>query len=56
MISELTWNTYRDHLVLEYEIIKYDGDMGAPNLFVHLEEKTALEKVRIIMESFKSPR
>ena len=31
---ELTWNTFRDHLILEYEIPKYDGDMGAPNLFV----------------------
>ncbi len=35
---ELTWNTFRDHLILEYEIPKYDGDMGAPNFFVPLDE------------------
>src|SRR5271156_5000768 len=37
LISELTWNTFRNHLILEYEIPKYDGDMGRPNLFVPLE-------------------
>ena len=36
-VSELTWNAYRNHLILEYEIPKYDGDFGAPNLFVPLE-------------------
>src|SRR6266850_7711771 len=36
-ISDLTWNTWRDHLILEYEIPKYDGDLGAPNLFASLE-------------------
>ena len=35
---ELTWNTFRDHLILEYEVPKYDGDMSAPNTFVPLEE------------------
>jgi LmbE family N-acetylglucosaminyl deacetylase len=35
---ELTWNTFRDHLILEYEVPKYDGDMGAPNLFVPLDD------------------
>ena len=34
---ELTWNTFRNHLILEYEIPKYDGDMGAPNVFVPLD-------------------
>ena len=34
LISELTWNTYRNHLILEYEIPKYDGDFGSPNVFV----------------------
>ena len=40
LISDLTWNTYRNHLILEYEILKYDGDLGVPNLFVHLDVKT----------------
>ena len=38
LVSELTWNTFRDHLILEYEIMKYDGDIGVPNFFVHLDE------------------
>src|SRR5262249_19828689 len=37
LISDLTWNTFRGHLILEYEIPKYDGDLGAPNFFVHLD-------------------
>ena len=42
---ELTWNTFRDHLILEYEIPKYDGDMGAPNLFVSLDESLCRRKI-----------
>ena len=38
LVSELTWNTFRNHLILEYEIPKYDGDFGSPNLFVPLEQ------------------
>ena len=45
---ELTWNTFRDHLILEYEIPKYDGDMGAPNLFVPLDESRAAAARSII--------
>ena len=37
-VSELTWNTFRDHLILEYEVPKYDGDLGSPNVFVPLSE------------------
>ena len=37
LACELTWNTFRDHLVLEYEIPKYDGDLGSPNVFVPLD-------------------
>ena len=37
LVCELTWNTFRDHVVLEYEVPKYDGDLGSPNLFVHLD-------------------
>ena len=54
LISELTWNTYRDHLILEYEIPKYDGDMGRPSVFVPLESNICEKKVRYIMETFKS--
>jgi LmbE family N-acetylglucosaminyl deacetylase len=56
LISELTWNTYRDHLILEYEIIKYDGDLGSPNLFVHLDKALCQKKIGLIMECFKSQR
>jgi LmbE family N-acetylglucosaminyl deacetylase len=54
LVSELTWNTFRNHLILEYEIVKYDGDLGAPNFFVHLTEKVAFRKAEILMQSFKS--
>ena len=54
LISNLTWNTYRNHLILEYEIPKYDGDLGVPNFFVELDDGTIAEKNRIILESFKS--
>ncbi len=54
LVSELTWNTYRDHLILEYEVVKYDGDLGAPNFFVHLDEETCKRKIDIMMESFRT--
>ena len=54
LISDLTWNTFRNHLILEYEIPKYDGDLGSPNFFVSLEESVCSRKVRFIVESFKS--
>jgi LmbE family N-acetylglucosaminyl deacetylase len=54
LISELTWNTFRNHLILEYEIPKYDGDMGQPNVFVSLSDATCQRKVRNIMDAFPS--
>lgn len=54
IISELTWNTYRDHFILEYEIPKYDGDLGSPNFFVHLNEVTCKKRNRFILGSFAS--
>ncbi|MGH6689259.1 MAG: PIG-L deacetylase family protein [Gammaproteobacteria bacterium] len=54
LISELTWNTFRDHLILEYEIPKYDGDFGVPNLFVPLDESLVRRKVDAIMTGFSS--
>ena len=46
LVAELTWNTFRDHLILEYEIPKYDGDLGAPNVFVPLDEALARREGR----------
>jgi LmbE family N-acetylglucosaminyl deacetylase len=55
-ISELTWNTFRNHLILEYEIPKYDGDMGRPNLFVPLEAPLYENKVDYLFKAFDSQR
>ena len=49
---ELTWNTFRDHLILEYEVPKYDGDMSAPNVFVPLEEHIRRRKIDHLMSYF----
>jgi LmbE family N-acetylglucosaminyl deacetylase len=54
LIGELTWNTFRDHLILEYEIPKYDGDMGQPSVFVPLEAEVCQKKVHYIMDAFQS--
>ena len=53
-VSELTWSTFRDHLILEYEIPKYDGDMGSPNVYIHLTMDQCNRKIECIMENFKS--
>ena len=55
-VGDLTWNLFRDHLILEYEIPKYDGDLSPPNLFVTLAEETARSKVDHLMEHFPSQR
>jgi LmbE family N-acetylglucosaminyl deacetylase len=54
LISELTRNTFRDHLILEYEIPKYDGDMGQPSLFVPLTAELYRKKVANIMDAFRT--
>ena len=54
LIAELTWNTFRDHLIMEYEIPKYDGDFGQPSVFVPLEDEMCQRKVRYVMEAFQS--
>jgi LmbE family N-acetylglucosaminyl deacetylase len=56
LLSELTWNTFRDHLILEYEIPKYDGDLGKPNVFVPLSDEICQKKVHSIMDTFESQR
>lgn len=54
IIHELTWNTFRNHTVLECEIPKYDGDLGTPNFYIPLSEKAAKDKVSALMEYFGS--
>jgi LmbE family N-acetylglucosaminyl deacetylase len=54
LISELTWNTFRNHLILEYEIPKYDGDFGSPNVFISLDESVCRRKIDTILDSFLS--
>jgi LmbE family N-acetylglucosaminyl deacetylase len=56
VICELTWNTFRSHLILEYEIPKYDGDLGAPNFFVALDRATCARKAKHILDAFASQR
>ena len=56
LISELTWNTFRNHLILEYEVPKYDGDLGSPNVFVPLDESVARTKIQYIQDYFRSQR
>src|SRR5580658_7601099 len=56
LVAELTWNTFRNHLILEYEIPKYDGDIGQPNLFVPLEAPFYERKVDHLMAAFGSQR
>jgi LmbE family N-acetylglucosaminyl deacetylase len=54
LVSELTWNTFRDHLIFEYEVPKYDGDLGSPNVFVHLSASIAQRKIEKILANYAS--
>jgi LmbE family N-acetylglucosaminyl deacetylase len=56
VISELTWNTFRKHQILEYEIPKYDGDLGQPNVFVPLTQSLCEKKVKCLMDGFSTQR
>jgi LmbE family N-acetylglucosaminyl deacetylase len=56
VVSDLTWNTFRNHLILEYEIPKYDGDLGAPNCYVHLDQSTTALKVKHLLNCFETQR
>jgi LmbE family N-acetylglucosaminyl deacetylase len=56
VVSELTWNTFRNHLVLEYEIPKFDGDLGAPQLFQPIPEATVKRKCEHLRRHFVSQR
>ena len=54
LVSELTWNTFRNHMILEYEIPKYDGDLGRPAVYVPIEPPLEKQKVDHLMEAFRS--
>jgi LmbE family N-acetylglucosaminyl deacetylase len=56
MICELTWNAFRDHLILEYEIPKWDGDVGRPNLYVPLAEEILARKIALLTKHFGTQR
>jgi len=54
LISDLTWNTWRDHFILEYEVPKYDGDFGSPNFFAALPTSTIDRKADLLLKHFPS--
>jgi LmbE family N-acetylglucosaminyl deacetylase len=56
LLNELTWNTFRNQFVLEYEIPKYDGDLGSPNVFVSLEEPICRKKADFLDQAFLTQR
>jgi LmbE family N-acetylglucosaminyl deacetylase len=56
LVSELTYQTFRHHLVLEYEVMKTDGDLGNPNVYVPLDTRTVDRKVRLLEDCFGSQR
>jgi LmbE family N-acetylglucosaminyl deacetylase len=55
-VSDLTWQTFRDHWILEYEIPKFDGDLGAPNTFVPLDTETCVRKIDYLRRVFGTQR
>jgi len=56
LVSDLTYNTFRDHLVLEYEIFKTDGDLGRPNVYLPLSPATVKRKLSVLERCFGSQR
>lgn len=54
VLSDLAWNTFRNHLILEYEILKYDGDLGQPNIFIPLSEELCNRKVELLLKHFET--
>ena len=54
LVSDLTWNTWRDHFILEYEIPKYDGDFGSPNFFASLTASCLERKLDLLIRHFPS--
>lgn len=56
MLSDLAWNTFRRHVILEYEIPKWDGDLSTPNLYAPVSARAARRKVAILTRAFASQR
>jgi LmbE family N-acetylglucosaminyl deacetylase len=56
LISNLTWNTFRDNLILEYEIPKYDGDLSVPNMYLPISDSDVDKKIHLILDSFPSQK
>jgi LmbE family N-acetylglucosaminyl deacetylase len=54
VLSDLAWNTFRNHLIFEYEILKYDGDLGSPDVFMPLSEQLCSQKIGLLLKHFKS--
>jgi LmbE family N-acetylglucosaminyl deacetylase len=54
LVAELTWNTWRDHLILEYEVPKYEGDLGRPNAYVPVHPELAERKIKTLLEVYAS--
>ena len=56
LVCELVWNTFRDHFILEYEIPKWDGDLGQPNLYVPLSDEALTRKIELLHRHFGTQR
>ena len=56
LVCELTWNTFRDHTIFEYEIAKYDGGLGQPNLYVPIKPAVAERKIAHLLAAYGSQR
>ena len=56
VLSDLAWNTFRNHLVLEYEIPKYDGDLGLPNVYIPVPRELCERKISMLLRHFQSQK
>jgi LmbE family N-acetylglucosaminyl deacetylase len=55
-VARLAWNTFRDHLILEYEVPKWDGDLGRPNVYMPVKKTSMARKVSLLLEHFGTQR
>jgi LmbE family N-acetylglucosaminyl deacetylase len=56
LVCELTWNTFRNHLILEYEIPKYEGDLGTPNFYIQVPDRLAQQKTNVLLNCFETQK
>ncbi len=56
LVNEMVWGAFRNHLILEYEIVKWDGDFGAPNVYVPLDRDVLDRKVDVLMKTYGTQR